>query len=87
MGEDDKYWAAIEARLGALAPELKVELKSHDEDQANFVLLVRHARTGKSREVELPEDPVWDMVDNQDKREEAKVDKAILEAKAELEEA
>ena len=84
---DDKYWAAIEARLAALAPELRVELKTHDEERANYVLLVRHARTGKSREVELPEDPVWDMVDNQDKREEAKVDKAILEARSELEEA
>ena len=86
MSEDDKYWAAIEARLHELAPDLKLELKSHAEDQGNFVVLVRHARTGKSREIELPEDPVWDMVDNQDKREEAKVDKAILEAKSELEE-
>jgi hypothetical protein len=85
LSDDDKYWAAIEARLAALAPDLKVELKTHDEDHANYVLLVRHARTGKSRDLELPEDPVWDMVDNSDKREEAKVDKAILEAKAELE--
>lgn len=86
MEEDSKYWAAIEARLGALAPALKVEMKTHDENQGNYVLLVRHATTGKSRELELPEDPVWDMVDNQDKREEAKVDKAILEARSELEE-
>ena len=86
MSEDHKYWTAIEARLQELAPDLRVELKSHDEDQDNFVVLVRHARTGKSREIELPEDPVWEMVDNQDKREEAKVDKAILEAKSELEE-
>ncbi|MBI2955898.1 MAG: hypothetical protein HYY26_01165 [Acidobacteria bacterium] len=85
MGEDDKYWAAIEARLRELAPDLKVELKSHDENQGNYVLLVRHTRTGKARDLELPEDPVWDMVDNQDKREEAKVDQAILEAKSELE--
>jgi len=85
MSEDEKYWAAIEARLAALAPDLKVELRTHDEDRANYVLLVRHARTGKSRDLELPEDPVWDMVDNSDKREEAKVDKAILEAKSELE--
>ena len=47
---------------------------------------MRHSATGKSRDLELPEDPVWDMVDNQDKREEAKVDKAILEARSELEE-
>lgn len=87
MSEEEKYWTAIEARLRALAPELKIELKTHDDDQGNFVLLVRHARTGKSRELELPEDPVWDMVDNEDKREEARIDKAILEAKAELEEA
>lgn len=86
MSEDEKYWAAIEARLRALAPDLKVELKTHDDAQGNFVVLVRHARTGKSRDIELPEDPVWDMVDNQDKREEAKVDKSILEAKSELEE-
>lgn len=86
MSDDDKYWAAIEARLHALAPELRVELKTHDDDQGNFVVLVRHARTGKSKDIELPEDPVWDMVDNQDKREEAKIDKAVLEAKAELEE-
>ena len=85
MTDDDKYWAAIEARLAALAPDLKVELRTHDEDHANYVLLVRHARTGKSRDLELSEDPVWDMVDNSDKREEAKVDKAILEAKSELE--
>lgn len=86
MDEDEKYWAAIEARLRQLAPDLKVELKTHDDARGNFVVLVRHARTGKSREIELPEDPVWDMVDNQDKRQEAHVDKAILEAKAELEE-
>ena len=85
MSEDDKYWAAIEARLAALAPDLNIELKTHDEDQTKYVLLVRHARTGKSRDLELSEDPVWDMVDNADKREEAKVDKAILEAKSELE--
>ena len=53
--------------------------------RSSYVVLVRHARTGKSPELELPEDPVWDMVDNADKREEAKVDKAILEAKSELE--
>lgn len=87
MEEDEKYWAAIEARLRALAPELQVELKTHDETQGNYVLLVRHATTAKSRDLELPEDPVWDMVDTQDKREEAKVDKAILEARSELEEA
>ena len=86
MEDDTKYWAAIEARLNALAPALKVEMKTHDEGQGNYVLLVRHAATGKSRELELAEDPVWDMVDNQDKREEAKVDKAILEARSELEE-
>lgn len=86
MDEDTKYWAAIEARLQALAPALQVEMKTHDQDRGNFVLLVRHVATGKSRELELPEDPVWDMVDNQDKREEAKVDKAILEARSELEE-
>ncbi|MFQ5777478.1 MAG: hypothetical protein ACE5IP_05675 [Terriglobia bacterium] len=86
MSEDEKYWAAIEERLRALAPELKVELKNHDEEHANYVLLLRHSRTEKSREIELPEDPVWDMVDNEDKREEAKVDKTILEAKSELEE-
>lgn len=86
MSEDDKYWAAIEARFSALAPDLQVERKTHDDAQGNFVVLVRHARTGKSRDIELAEDPVWDMVDNQDKREEAKVDKAILEAKSELEE-
>lgn len=85
MSEDDKYWAAIEARVRELAPDLRIELKTHDDDQSHFVILVRHARTGKSREVELPEDPVWDMVDNLDKRQEAHVDKAILEAKAELE--
>lgn len=87
MGDDDKYWAAIEARVRALAPALQIELKTHDEAQGNYVLLVRHAVTGKSRDLELPEDPVWDMVDNQDKREEAKVDKAVLEARSELEEA
>lgn len=87
MSEDEKYWQAIEARLRELAPDLKVELKTHDDDQGNYVLLVRHTHTGKSRDLELPEDPVWDMVDNHDKREEAKVDKAILEAKSELEEA
>lgn len=85
MNEDDKYWAAIEARVQALAPDLTIELKTHDDSHENFVVLVRHARTGKSREIELPEDPVWDMVDNQDKRQEAHVDKAILEAKSELE--
>lgn len=85
MSEDDKYWAAIEARVRELAPDLRIELKTHDDDQSHFVILVRHARTGKSREVELPEDPVWDMVDNLDKRQEAHVDKAILEAKSELE--
>jgi hypothetical protein len=87
MDDDAKYWTAIEERLRALAPALQIELKSHDESQGNYVLLVRHAGTGKSRELELPEDPVWDMVDNQDKREEARVDKAILEARSELEEA
>lgn len=86
MDEDEKYWTAIEARLRQLAPDLKVELKTHDDPQGNFVVLVRHVRTGKSQAIELPEDPVWDMVDNQDKRQEAHVDKAILEAKAELEE-
>jgi hypothetical protein len=87
VSDDDKYWVAIEARLKALAPALQIELKTHDETHGNYVLLVRHAATGKSRDLELPEDPVWDMVDNQDKREEAKVDKAILEARSELEEA
>ena len=86
MDDDAKYWNAIEARLRALAPDLRVELKTRDDERGNFVLLVRHVKTGKSRHLELPEDPVWDMVDNQDKREEAKVDKAILEAKSELEE-
>jgi len=86
MDENEKYWDAIEARLRALAPDLRVEHKSYDDDQGKFVLLVRHVRTDKSRDLELPEDPVWDMVDNQDKREEAKIDKAVLEAKAELEE-
>lgn len=86
MGEDDKYWAGIEARLRALAPDLRVELKTRDDDRGNFVLLLRHVGTNKSREIELPEDPVWDMVDNQDKRQEAHVDKAILEARSELEE-
>lgn len=87
MSEDHKYWAAIEARLHELAPDLTVELKKHNEDQGNYVLRVRHARTSRSGDLELLEDPVWDMVDNQDKREEAKVDKAILEVKADLEEA
>jgi hypothetical protein len=87
MGGDEKYWQAIEARLHKLAPDLNVELKTHDDDQGNYVLLVRHASTGKSRDLELAEDPVWDMVDNQDKQEEAKVDKAILEPKSEREEA
>ena len=86
MEEDAKYWTAIEARLRALAPALQVELKTHDEERGNYVLLVLHSGTGKSQDLELPEDPVWDMVDNQDKREEAKVDKAILEARSELEE-
>lgn len=86
MEEEEKYWAALAGRIHELAPELTIELKTRDDDQGNFVLLLRHARTGKSRPVEFPEDPVWDMVDNLDKREEAKVDKAILEARAELEE-
>ena len=85
MTDDAAYWRAIEARLRELAPELSVLDKRHDEDTAQYLLDVRHARTGKTATLELPEDPVWDMVDNQDKREEAKVDKAILEAKAAIE--
>jgi hypothetical protein len=84
VSEDDKYYAAIEARIRALAPELTVEMRRHDEDQARYVLLVRHARTGKSRDMEIPEDPVWDAVDNLDKREEAKIDKIVLETRDEL---
>jgi hypothetical protein len=84
VSEDDKYYAAIEARIRALAPELTVETRQHDEDQATYVLLVRHTRTGKSRDMEIPEDPVWDAVDNLDKREEAKIDKIVLETRDEL---
>lgn len=84
MDDDEKYFQAIEARLRALAPDLTVEMKQHDEKNATYVLLVRHTRTGKAREMEIPEDPVWDAVDNQDKREEAQIDKIILETRHEL---
>lgn len=84
MEEDEKYYAAIQARIRTLAPELTVERKQHDEQGANYLLLVRHTGTGKSREMEVPEDPVWDAVDNQDKREEARIDKIVLETRDEL---